>query len=190
MTAFNMLQDDGIALGNPLSGPNLGKAMVAAIDRRDTQRRFWAPAPRCRRHSTVPTAATIETKSARPQSPAIPPAHGLPAQSGYNCDELERHVNQRLLYPSFAVAAENVVEQWRAVSIAASLTIVRSPTSGPSTCSTCPCRRIAPAICGGRSGWTGVTDNSRTTAAGKTRVPSARLVNPGRKFAGAGLRNA
>lgn len=124
MFAFNMLEDDETIPDNPLTDPNLRKAMVSAIDRDAIVTALWGDA------TFVPTPFNFPEYGAyfdpdRERAFPFDPdkAATLLAASDYAGEELEWHIT-RGFYPNYEIAAEFMIEQWRDVGINVKMTVV------------------------------------------------------------------
>lgn len=185
MFAFNMLDDDETIPNNPLTDPNLRKAMVSAIDRDAIVQALWGDS------TFVPTPFNFpeygdyfdpDRKRAYPFDPER--AKELLAASDYDGEELEWHIT-RGFYPNYEIAAEFMIEQWRDVGINVKMTIVDNFSLAYER----PFHMLNMSMSSDFSGdpWRPLwldwgPNSSRVTAKHKTYVPTDKFLELGDKF--------
>lgn len=187
MFAFNTLNTEDLP-DNPLTDPNLRKAMVSAIDREGIVDALWGDA------TFVPTPFNFpeygdyydpDRKAAFSYDPDR--ARELLAMTDYDGEELIWHIT-RGFYPNYEVAAEFMVEQWRDIGVNVRIRIVDNFSLAYER----PFHMLNMSMSSEFSGdpyrplwldWG--PDSSRVNAAHKTWVPSDRFIEIGERFAAA-----
>lgn len=187
MFAFNTLETEDLP-NNPLTDPNLRKAMVSAIDREAIVEALWGDA------TFVPTPFNFpeygpyydpDRERAYPYDPDR--ARELLAQSDYAGEELIWHIT-RGFYPNYEVAAEFMVEQWRDIGVNVRIRIVDNFSLAYQR----PFHLLNMSMSSEFSGdpyrplWLDWGPNSsRTRAAHRTWEPTERFLEIGERFAAA-----